>query len=136
MPHLMSMKGPMYLEATPLNGIIINNHNPIPNQLWEFIPVNGLADIYQIRSISSGLLLTYHGYHGCAVTLSQLLGPNNVDYQRWQAKVKSPPFKILTLRNLKRCLDVCNGETAVGRHVIEWRVRNRGNLNNQLWNLV
>lgn len=133
MPHLISVNELMYMEVTPQDGIIMNNSNNLANQLWEFIPENDLQGVYQIQSTSNRLFLTYHGHHGSPVTLHQPFDAQNLDYQRWRVDLERIPFRVLTYRDPHRCLDVCNAIGRVGRHVIEWNVRNRGNLDNQFW---
>lgn len=132
MPQLRSSLGRLNLEATTIYGVWVNTPNDTPYQQWEFQATQTNNGLFRIRSVGTGLFLTYNGQEGGPVFLTVDLPDAQSQHQLWRRE-QVQAFRIFTLSNPRRCLDVCNAFD-IHRHVIEWHVK-RGRTPNQLWSL-
>jgi hypothetical protein len=110
-------------------------------QLWNFTPVQGVADTYTVVNQQSGKCLDVPSTADGAAVVQQTCSPGSASQQYALRKVtysgNDPHDYQLVARHSGKCLDVNGISTAAGARIIQWACKSaaQGSELNQTWRL-
>ncbi|MFJ8958333.1 RICIN domain-containing protein [Lentzea sp. NPDC102401] len=110
-------------------------------QLWNFTPVQGVADTYTVVNQQSGKCLDVPSTADGAAVVQQTCSPGSASQQYSLRKVtyggNDPHDYQLVARHSGKCLDVNGISTAAGARIIQWACKSaaQGSELNQTWRL-